>query len=90
MMNWIVTSGFVGVEPCYFVKDKVTGERKGTFDCEPWAQEYANSLNVMDAKKVIRDDPGGDVALRLRAIEIAEKRLGPGMTTGDLHRWADQ
>ena len=90
MMNWIVTSGYVGVELNYFVEDKITGERRGTFDCERWAREYADSLNVLDAKKVIREDPGGNVALRLRAIEIAEKRLGPGMTTGDLHRWADQ
>ena len=89
MMNWTVTSGFVGVEMNYFVEDKVTGERRGTFDREQWAQECADSLNTMEAKQVIREDPGGNISLRLRAIEIAEKILGPTMTTGDLHRWAD-
>ncbi len=90
MMNWIVTTGFVGVELNYFVEDKITGERKGTFDCERWAQEYADSLNVMDAKKVIREDPGGDVALRLRALDVARKRLGENFTTGELYKWADK
>ena len=30
---------------CDFVENKVTGERKGMFDCEPWAREFANELN---------------------------------------------
>lgn len=89
MMNWHVTPGFVGVELNYFVEDKITGERKGTFDCERWDQEYADSLNVMDAKKVIREDPSGNVADRLRAIEICEEKLGHTPTTGELYKWAE-
>lgn len=89
MMNWIATSGYTGGEPVYYVEDKKTGERKGTFDCERWAQEYAYSLNVLDAKKVIREDPGGNVADRLRAIEICEEKLGHTPTTGELYKWAE-
>ena len=29
----------------YFVENKITGERRGTFDCEPWAKEMADELN---------------------------------------------
>ena len=29
----------------YFVENKETGERKGQFGCEPWAQEFADELN---------------------------------------------
>ena len=29
----------------YFVENEETGERMGTFDCEKWAQEFADELN---------------------------------------------
>ena len=29
----------------YFVENTETGERRGTFDCEEWAQEFADELN---------------------------------------------
>ena len=45
MKTWIVTSEYVKGVLTYFVENKVTGERKGMFDREPWAQEMADELN---------------------------------------------
>ena len=42
---WIVTCDYVKGEFTYFVENKETGERKGQFGCEPWAQEMADELN---------------------------------------------
>ena len=42
---WIVTSDYVKGILTYFVEHRITGERKGTFDCEQWAQEMAGELN---------------------------------------------
>lgn len=42
---WIVTCDYVRGVLTYFVENKETGERKGQFDCEPWAQEFADELN---------------------------------------------
>ena len=91
MLNWTVTSDYDKRGTLsYFVEDSVTGERKGTFDCEQWAKEMAEELNTQDAKYIIREDPGGNIALRLKAVEYARAILGPTMTTGDLYRWADK
>ena len=43
---WIVTCEMVRGVLEYYVEHKETGERKGTFDCEKWAQEFANELNT--------------------------------------------
>ena len=42
---WTVTSKQTRNGPEYLVKDKKTGEVKGKFDCQPWAQEMADELN---------------------------------------------
>lgn len=42
---WTVTSDYVKGVLTYFVENKITGERRGQFDCEPWAREMANELN---------------------------------------------
>lgn len=42
---WIVTCDYVHGVLTYFVENTETGERRGQFDCEPWAQEFANELN---------------------------------------------
>lgn len=42
---WIVTCDYVKGELTYFVEHKITGERRGSFDCEPWAREFADELN---------------------------------------------
>ena len=45
MNVWTVTSDYVKGVPTYFVENKITGERRGTFDCEAWAKEMAMELN---------------------------------------------
>ena len=45
MNVWTVTSDYVKGVPTYFVENKITGEHRGTFDCEPWAKEMADELN---------------------------------------------
>ena len=47
---WIVTCDYVRGILTYFVENTVTGERRGQFDCEPWAQEFANELNKGNVK----------------------------------------
>ena len=42
---WKVTCEFVRGVLEYYVEHSGTGERRGTFDCEPWAQEFADELN---------------------------------------------
>lgn len=48
---WTVTSDFVRGELMYFVEHTVTGERKGMFDCQPWAEEFASELNRQEEEK---------------------------------------
>ena len=45
MNVWNVTCDYVKGVLTYFVENKNTGERRGTFDCEPWAKEMADELN---------------------------------------------
>ena len=42
---WKVTCDYVRGVLTYFVEHKETGERKGEFDCQPWAEEFASELN---------------------------------------------
>ena len=42
---WTVISEMGPDVPEYIVVNKVTGERKGKFGCEPWANEMADELN---------------------------------------------
>ena len=42
---WTVTCEFVRGALTYFVENAKTGERRGSFDCEQWAQEMADELN---------------------------------------------
>lgn len=45
MNVWTVTSDYVKGVLTYFVENRITGERRGMFDCEAWAKEMANELN---------------------------------------------
>ena len=45
MGKWIVTQDYIRGELCYMVEHSVTGERKGTFDWQARAQEFADELN---------------------------------------------
>lgn len=51
MIMWTVTSDFVKGIPAYFVEHLITGERRGMFDCEKWAEEFANELNRQEDDK---------------------------------------
>ena len=53
---WTVTSDYVKGELTYFVENKETGERRGSFDCEPWAQEMADELNREEIDGIKRTD----------------------------------
>ncbi len=46
---WTVTCEMVRGVLEYHVEHSETGERKGTFDCEKWAEEFAAFLNGKDA-----------------------------------------
>ena len=48
---WTVTSDYVKGVLTYFVEHKETGERKGSFDCRPWAEEFADELNREEANR---------------------------------------
>lgn len=45
---WTVTSDYIRGVLTYFVERKETGERKGEFDCQPWAEEFASELNKQE------------------------------------------
>lgn len=47
-------------------------------------------MTVQEAKRIIREDPGGNIMARLEAIEVAKEVLGEDLDTGKLHRWADK
>lgn len=52
---WTVTCEMVCGVLEYYVEHTETGERRGTFDCEPWAEEFAKELNkrkLNDSKRI--------------------------------------
>lgn len=52
---WTVTCEMVRGILEYYVEHTETGERCGTFDCEPWAEEFAKELNKReqnDSKRI--------------------------------------
>lgn len=42
-----------------------------------------------EAKKIIRDDPRGDVIQRLTALAVAENVLGEDCTMEEIWKWAE-
>lgn len=61
MSKWIVTQDYIRGELCYMVEHSVTGERKGRFDWQARAQEFANELN--------KEEENGDYrSLLFRAV----------------------
>ena len=92
---WIVTCDYINGVLTYFVENKETGERRGQFDCEPWAQEFADELNKgaemteREAKEIIRADPQGNIKQRMEALEVAEQILGKDYTMAQFWRWVD-
>lgn len=53
---WTVKSDYVKGVLTYFVEHKETGERKGEFDCQPWAEEFAMELNKEEEERDRRKD----------------------------------
>lgn len=53
---WTVTSDYIKGVLTYFVERKETGERKGEFDCQPWAEEFARELNKEEEERDRRKD----------------------------------
>jgi len=49
-MMWTVTCEIVKGKLEYYVENTATGERIGTYDCEPWAQRDAEERNKRDEK----------------------------------------
>ena len=46
--RWRVTCDIVRGVLEYYLEDAETGERRGTYDCEAWAQRDADKLNEGD------------------------------------------
>ena len=87
--RWRVTCDIVRGVLEYYLEDAETGERRGTYDCEAWAQRDADELNRQEwAKQVIRRDPPGSIPERIEAIHIAQSVLGRLVTTEELYKWA--
>lgn len=42
---WKVVSDYRKGKLAYFVVHRITGEVRGEFDCELWAEEFAKELN---------------------------------------------
>lgn len=53
---WTVKSDYVKGVLTYFVEHKETGERKGEFDHQPWAEEFAMELNKEEEERDRRKD----------------------------------
>ena len=53
---WTVKSDYVKGVLTYFVEQRETGERKGEFDCQPWAEEFASELNKEEEERDRRKD----------------------------------
>lgn len=45
---WKVTCDYVRGVLTYFVEHSETKERKGEFDCQLWAEEFADALNKQE------------------------------------------
>ena len=46
-------------------------------------------MTEAEAKRVIREDPEGNIIRRLEAIEVAEAVLGEDCTMESVWRWAE-
>ena len=46
-------------------------------------------MTIQEAKKIIREDPHGNILQRMEAIEVAERFLPGAYTAGDLYKWAE-
>lgn len=61
MAKWIVTQDYIRGELCYMVEHSETGERRGMFDWQAHAQEFADELNK-------EENDGNHSSLLFRAV----------------------
>lgn len=47
-------------------------------------------MTVQEAKRILREDPQGNIMKRIEAVFVAEKILGEDCTTGDIMKWAEE
>ena len=47
-------------------------------------------MTEQEAKKVIREDPGGNITNRIEAITVALSTLGQTATMGEIYKWAEE
>ena len=43
-----------------------------------------------EAKRIIREDPGGNISRRVEAICVAVKAIGDDCTAADIMKWAEE
>lgn len=43
-----------------------------------------------EAKKILREDPQGNIMKRIEAVFVAERELGDTCTISDIMRWAEE
>lgn len=46
-------------------------------------------MTVKEAKRIIREDPDGNIWKRMEAVAIAETELDPDISTADIYKWAE-
>lgn len=46
-------------------------------------------MEIKEAKKIIREDPHGNIMRRMEALEVAKQYLPENYTAGDLYKWAE-
>ena len=91
---WVVIAEYKQGVLSYIVENTKTGERRGTYDCQPWAQAMVDELNRSmteeEAKAVILNDPYGNIIKRMEAIAVARRVLGEQCTMKEIWEWAEK
>lgn len=71
-------------ETCDSYGDQYTLENGCITRCEKY------SMSQEQAKKIIRENPTGDVIQRLMALAVAEQEIGAHCSIEDIWKWADK
>ena len=50
---------------------------------------HRREMTEEEAKKIILEDPNGDVLKRLEALDVAESVLGISCTMAEIIKWAE-
>jgi len=45
---------------------------------------------IREAKRILREDPQGNIMKRIEAVFVAEQILGENCSTGDVMKWAEE